>query len=189
MKIHVNLATRPFRRDRPILVAGGAIASLLVISLAWFVYTAWQDSRDVERARTSIARLNSQIKRVASDQSKVDAEMRLPANSIVLDRSVLLNSLIRRKGISWTRIFGDLETVLPANVRITAIRPQLDGRGHVRLEMTVAAAAQEPVIDFMAKLEGSELFGQTAATAITPPSQNDPNYHYRVMVNYAQKLD
>ena len=38
--------------------------------------------------------------------------LRQPQNAEVLDRSVFLNDLLMRKGVSWTRIFSDLENVL-----------------------------------------------------------------------------
>ena len=65
--------------------------------------------------------------------------MRLPGNEVVLDRSVLLNTLIRRKAISWTKIFSDLETVCPPNVRILPIRPTINAQGELFLDMQVAA--------------------------------------------------
>ena len=106
----------------------------------------------------------------------------------MLDRSVLINEIIRRKGISWTKIFSDLAGVLPHNVRIAVIRPQVTGNDQLSLEMTVEAEAAEPVILFVSNLEGSDVFGSTEVTAMAAPTQSDPVYHYRLSVNYAQKL-
>ena len=61
--------------------------------------------------------------RSRAEQAKLDAVLRKPENAQVLDRSVLLNSLLYRKGISWTKIFADLEKMLPHNVRVISIRP------------------------------------------------------------------
>jgi hypothetical protein len=107
---------------------------------------------------------------------------------VVLDRSVLINTLIKRKAISWTRIFADLEKVLPPNVRLIAVRPQVNAADQLSLDMTVAADAPEQVISFITQLEGSDVFGSTAVSGITPPTQTDPFYRYRLTVNYAQKL-
>ena len=81
-----------------------------------------------------------------------------------------------------------LGTVLPENVRITAIRPQVNALDQLSLDMTVEADAAPQVITFIAKLEGSSVFGSTEVSTITPPNQNDPYVHYRLTVNYAQKL-
>ena len=58
--------------------------------------------------------------------------LRKPENAEVLERSVFLNALLVRKGISWTRIFADLEKVLPHNVRIIQIHPSVDAQNRDR---------------------------------------------------------
>ena len=77
---------------------------------------------------------------------------------------------------------------MPHNVRLLTIRPQVNANDELFLDLTVAAEAPEPVIGFIVKLEGSEVFGSTAVSGITPPTQTDPFYRYRLSVNYAQKL-
>lgn len=188
MRLPLNLASQPTRRDRPILIASAAVGLLLCFSLALLVSLAVSDRRAMEESRAAIARVQKQLAVVNAEQARVDARMRLPENSSVLDRSVLFNKMIRRKAISWTRIFSDLETVLPHNVRVVAIRPQLNARNQLSLDMVVAADKPEPVIDFIAKLEGSDVFGDVTQTAQTPPTQNSPFYQFRLTVTYDQKL-
>jgi hypothetical protein len=56
------------------------------------------------------------------------------------------------------------------------------------LDLVVAAPSPEPVMQFVAKLESSDSFSQTAVSGIAPPTENDPFYRYRLSVNYAQKI-
>lgn len=184
----INLARVPFRRDRPMLVGSAVAATLAAITLVLMIYIAVTDRRQMAENRDELARVTSQLAAMQREQTKVDAGLRQAGNAVVLDRSVLINSLIRRKAVSWTRIFGDLETVMPHNVRLIAIRPQLNVQNQLFLDMTVAADTPEPVIAFIVQLEGSDLFGSTAVSGITPPTQTDPFYRYRLSVNYAQKL-
>lgn len=188
MRLPLNLARHPMRRDRSMLVASAAVGILLCVSLVTLVALAISDRRGMNESRQMMAKVQAQMAQVNASQAQLDAVMRLPANASVLDRSVLFNSLIRRKAISWTKIFSDLETVLPHNVRIMAIRPQLNARNQLSLDMTVASESQEPVISFIANLEGSEMFGAPTPSAEIPPTQNDPYYRYRLTVTYAQKL-
>lgn len=188
MRLPLNLAREPMRRDRPMLVASAAVAVLLCISLFALIGLAVTDRRSMRESRQVIAQVQRQLANIGVQQAQVDAQMRLPENSSVLERSVLFNILIRRKAISWTRIFSDLETVLPHDVRIVSIRPQLVGRDRLSLDMVVASNAPQPVIDFVAKLEGSEMFENVVQTAQTPPTQTDPFYHFRLTVTYDQKL-
>ena len=188
MTVPVNLAREPFRRDRPVLVASAATAILLLITFTILTTIAISERRNVRETQSELNQVESSLARIRSEQAKLDSEMRRPGNEVVLDRSILINTLIRRKAISWTKIFSDLETVLPADVRVVAVRPQVNSRNQLFLDMTVASATPEPVIGFIAKLEGSDVFGSTAVSGFTPPTQNEPTFRYRLSVNYAQKL-
>jgi len=188
MRIQINLARQPFRRDRAILVASAATGVLLLLSLAILTTIAATEHSLSAAAQLDLARANRRLEAIRAEQRQLDARLRLPENEVVLDRSVLINEIIRRKGISWTRIFSDLAAVLPHNVRIAVIRPQVNGNDQLSLEMTVESEAPEPVITFVSNLEGSDVFGSTEVTAMAAPTQSDPVYHYRLSVNYAQKL-
>jgi type IV pilus assembly protein PilN len=188
MRLPLNLAREPMRRDRPMLVASAAVAILLCISLVALIGLAITDRRSMQESRKVIAQVQRQLAKINAQQAQVDAQMKLPENSSVLERSVLFNILIRRKAISWTRIFSDLETVLPHDVRIVSIRPQLIGRDQISLDMVVAANAPEPVIDFVTRLEGSDMFENLGQATQTAPTQTDPFYHFHLTVTYDQKL-
>jgi Tfp pilus assembly protein PilN len=188
MRLPVNLASEPMRHDRPILIASTAVGILLCATLAMLIGLGISDSRNMEESRARIAGVQAQLAKITAAQAQVDAQMRLPENSSVLGRSVLFNDLIRAKAVSWTKIFSDLETVLPHDVRIIAIRPQLNGRNQLSLDMTVAALTPDPVTGFLMKLESTDMFGDETVSAETPPTQNDPYYRYRLTVTYDQKL-
>jgi type IV pilus assembly protein PilN len=188
MNVSINIATQPFRRDRPMLI-GSAIAALLLVGLLGFlVYLNTQERDRLRVAQAELDQVDRQVKVVAAEQAKLDAILKRPENAQVLDRSVLLNTLLYRKGISWTRLIADLEKILPFNVRVISIRPAVNAENQIVLEMSVGAEQTEPLLQFLTKLENSELFGHTAVSSILPPSQSEPLYRYKVSVNYAQKI-
>ena len=188
MKFPLNLATQPFHKDRPILFASGAVAVLMVGSLVLLSFLAVADRHRSKDTRRAIARLDHQIERTAAEQARLESLLRRPDNAEVLERSVFLNALLYRKGISWTRVFADLEKTLPPNVRLIQIRPQVVSENEVHLEMIVAAQSPGPVFEMLKQLESSEAFGETNVYSFIPPSQSEPLYRCRVSVNYAQKL-
>lgn len=188
MRIPLNLASQPFRRDRPVLIGSAMVAVLMLLTLGLLTSMAITERRDVKDTGAVLNRINAQIGRIEHEQAKLEATMRQPGNEVVLDRSVLFNALIRRKAISWTRIFEDIEKVLPADVRVVSIRPQMTARNQVLLDVVVASTAPASVIGFMGKLEGSDAFGLANVSGISPPTENDPFYRYRLSVSYAQKL-
>lgn len=188
MRIPVNLASQPFRRDRAVLVASGAVALALALLLVFLISLNSSQSGQAADTRKQIARLDRQIRLVQTEQSRADSVLRKPENAEVLERSIFLNALLYRKGISWTRIFADLEKVVPYNVRIMSIRPSVVGQNQISLDMTIGSETPSPVIELLKNLEGSPVFGAVYSHSLLPPTQTDKLYRCRLSVNYAQKL-
>jgi len=189
MQVQINLASEPFRRDRLMLMASAACALVLVALLGvLFLLIVTERSRQTE-TRTAVAKLNSDLRAITAEQTRLDSTLRQPMNAEVLERSLLLNSLIQRKSISWTKLFADIEGVKPDNVRLIQVRlPQINSRNEVTLDMEAGAQNPGQMIEFLKHLQESPLFGPTNTSRISPPTQNEPLWRYRVMVSYAQKL-
>jgi type IV pilus assembly protein PilN len=189
MPVHINLATEPFRRDRPMLVASTACGVVLVVLLGVLVFLVISERSRQTETRTAVAKLNSELRAISAEQTRLDNTLRQPMNAEVLERSLLLNSLIQRKSISWTKLFADIESVKPDNVRLVQVRlPQINSRNEVTLDMEVGAQNPGQMIEFLKRLEESPLFGPTNTSRKSPPTQNEALWRYRVMVSYAQKL-
>lgn len=189
MRIQINLATEPFRRDRPILVASVACGIVLVALLGILVFLIMSERGRQTETRQAVAKLNSEMRAVSAEQAKLDSTLHLPMNAEVLERSMLLNSLIQRKAISWTKLFADIESVKPDNIRLVQVRlPQINARNEVTLDMEVGTQNPGQMVEFLKRLENSPLFGPTNTSRKSPPTQNEPLWRYRVMVSYAQKL-
>jgi hypothetical protein len=188
MKIQINLASEPFRRDRPMVFASTVVAILLTGVLGMLIFLALAERDRSAESRRMIARIEGQLRGISAEETKLQAVLRRPENAEVLDRSLLLNQLLARKGVSWTRIFADLEAVTPHNVRLVQVRPQISPQNEISLDMVVAAQAVEPISAFFKKLEASPVFGSAIPQNLLPPSQTEPLFRYRLSVNYAQKL-
>jgi type IV pilus assembly protein PilN len=189
MQVPINLSSEPFRRDRPLLIASGACAVLLTVLLGVLTFLIASERGRMRETRVAVDRLNTQMRTIAAEQAKLDAVLRQPANAEVLQRSLMLNTLIERKSISWTRIFSDLEGVMPHNVRLISVRlPQINSQNEVLLDMVVGAKEPESIIGFLKHLEESPRFGTIYGQSSLPPSNNEPLFRYHVTVNYAQKL-
>jgi type IV pilus assembly protein PilN len=188
MKIPINLASQPFRRDRAVLAGTIALSLVLMATLGALIALIMADRAQLADVRGDVDRLNRQIRAATAEQGRLDAVLRKPENAEVLERSVFLNAVLFRKGISWTRIFADLEKTVPYNVKVLAIRPSVNSQNEVLLDMTVGADSPEPVIQLYRTLEESPLFGSVVEHSSLPPTQSDPLYRYRMTVIYAQKL-
>lgn len=187
MRIPINLASQPFRRDRAMLAASIAVSLLLAVTLGVLITLAMADDRQMADTRADIAQLQARLQKLNGEQAQFDTILRKPENAEVLDRSVFLNDLLSRKGISWTRIFADLEKALPHNVRIIQIHPVVDARNRVTLDMQVGSESPEPVIKLLQTMTQAP-FGRPDLKLQQTPTQAEPLYRYRLSVDYAQKL-
>jgi type IV pilus assembly protein PilN len=186
--ISINLASEPFRPVRSMLAVAGLAALLLTGLLGFLIALSVSEKGQAAQTRQTIAGLQGRLKTLSGQQAQLESVLRKPENAEVLDRSLFLNSLLYAKGISWTRLFDDLEKVLPYNVRLIQVRPQVNSLNQISLEMVVGADSSEPVIRMLTLLERSPQFGETLIHNRMPPTQSDPLLRFRISVNYAQKL-
>src|SRR5436853_1661909 len=155
MRMHINLASEPFRRDRPLVVGSVAVGAMLVGLLVMLVVLAIRERDRSAEARDAIARTQKQMDTLGRERAKLEGILRQQQNAEVLNRSVFLNALLMRKGVSWTRIYNDLEQVTPPNVRLITVRPQINGANELALDMVVASQSVDSILNFVMQLEGS----------------------------------
>ena len=190
----INLASQPFRRERAQNAAYALIAAVLTITLAVLVILILHERARAADLRGVIEAETRGLQRYQREQAQFSTVLARRENADVFSTSVFLNQLIARRAVSWTRVFKDLGTVMPANMRLMGIRlPQVptedaNGTSHVQLDMVVGTDRPDVVIDLLKRLQESGLFGAASVVTQQPPTQNDPLYKYRVTVGYAQKL-
>jgi hypothetical protein len=190
----INLSSTPFRRERAERIALAGICGLLTISFVVITSLFIQNQVQAAGLRKTIASQTAALIQLQTEQSSYSKVLSLPRNADVFSWSVLLNQVIARRGLSWTRIFEDLSTVMPNNMRLIGIRlPQLaseDAKGTNRVQLDMVVATQQPstIVDLLNGLQKSSLFGPATVVSQVSPTQNDPESKFRVLVAYAQTL-
>ncbi|HMF75639.1 MAG TPA: hypothetical protein VK604_08260 [Bryobacteraceae bacterium] len=190
----INLASQPFRRERAQTAALALTGALLMCSLLLLTGLILHQHAEAADLRRQIEVQQTALQRLQREQGRFSSVLSKPENADIFARSVFLNELIARRGVSWTRLFKDMETVIPANMRLLGIRlPQVgaeeaNGVNRVQLDMFVGSTQPETVIGLLKRLEKSSVFGAASVVNQSPPTQNDPLYKCRVTVAYAQKL-
>jgi hypothetical protein len=157
MKIQLNLSTSPRENKRPFLAGAllvGVLGTLMALFLSHAAYSSWRLNRDL---RADISRLENQIRESHQEQITLESNFHTPQAQQVLDRASFLNSLIGARSFPWTKIFSDLEPILPAGVRVVSISPKLD-KGRAQVSLTIGAASDEGKIKFLEALERSKMF-------------------------------
>ena len=190
----MNLASQPFRRERAQNAIYAAGCAVLLCSLLVLTGLVLHERVAAAGIRQRIDSERAQLRALQSEQARYSSVLAKPQNADVFSTNVFLNELIARRAVSWSKVFEDLQTVVPSNMRVEVIRlPQIGaqevgGVNHVQLDMVVGTDRPDAVLDLLKHLISSDLFGAAQVINQSPPTQNDPLFKYRVMVSYAQKL-
>jgi len=158
MRLDINLATRPYEDAREFWLRWGLGVGLLgvftLVLLSWAVRGWTEAGRD----RHDIARLQAQIAERDRERAKAQAYLDMAVNRSTRDQSQFLNGLIQRKAFSWTRVFEDLERVMPPNLHVVSLRPELNDQNQMQLEMKVAGDTRAAAVELVHRMEDSKHF-------------------------------
>jgi Tfp pilus assembly protein PilN len=149
-------------------VGVGLLALLTVALLGWTV----NDWRKAGKDRQDIARLQAQIAERDNERAQDQAVLDQPANRSTRDQSQFLNGLIQRKSFSWTSVFEDLEQVMPPNLHVVSLRPELNDQNQMELEMRVAGETRSAAIELVHRMEGSKHFQQAQLVSESLSGEN-----------------
>ncbi len=184
LTLALNLATEPFRHDRPVVVLSIVLSAALgaLLAMQWVALAA--ERGQTAHLRQAISETERALREMASREAELKRRLANRETQGLLRENELLAGLIRRKAISWTRLFADLEQVVPHDVKLVQIRPQLSANEQILVEMVVAARSAEAVIELLRVLERSRWFRQAQLLASFPPSETEPLLRCRVSVQY-----
>jgi type IV pilus assembly protein PilN len=161
MRIDINLATQPYEDSQQLWVrwgSGVAVISLFTLVLLYMVVTGWIAAR---KDRNLIQQREAQIAERDNEKAKAEAILNLPENRSTRDRSQFLNDLFQRKAFSWTKVFEDLERVMPARLHVVSIHPEMPNENQLQIKLKVAGESHERALELVRKMEGSQRFQQT----------------------------
>lgn len=154
----LNLSTRPFRnRVLPYLLS---LMMLLIggIALLLCLYQLKQNSDQNKSLRADITDRENQIKQLKGEGEKVQQEL-TPEQKAILSAS---HKLVANKRFGWSRLFADLESVLPGSVsasRITVQNVYADGdKLKAEIELGVLSRDYASVINMIENMSNSDLF-------------------------------
>jgi hypothetical protein len=157
-ELDLNLSTRPFAAYRLINIA------LAMILVALLILSGWQATGFVRFSRLARALRSAEVdarveaeslgKRVADVESRLDR----PEATAKLNEIGFLNHLITRKNLHWTRLFADLEEMVPNDVHLVSLRPDVAATGAISLQIELKGRSINDVSEFIHRLEKSPLF-------------------------------
>lgn len=170
MKIRLNLATSPLENNRRFLLGStllGAVALVALVMLSSSAFSNWNANRNV---RNEMADLNGKIREFREHRKELDEFFKLPETKKIMDRAAFLNALIEQRSFPWTKMFTDLERMLPEGVRVVSISPRMAG-GRVEVKLNVGAQTDEGKLKLIQTLERSSEFEHIQVLSETRPTR------------------
>jgi Tfp pilus assembly protein PilN len=161
--IRTNLSTRPFYNER---IVSLWLLLFLVIVVAATIFNTERVLRyshsDTEQG-TSASRDEARASELRGTAVKLRNSVDTKQIELASSEARQANDLIDRRTFSWTDLFNVFEKTLPDDVRITAVRPDLD-QGKFRLKITVVARSVEDISAFMNNLQTTGMFREVGSS-------------------------
>lgn len=121
--LDLNLASRPFRNDTLLWLAHALAVGLLVAFSVWNVTTHARHRRELSELKTNVASIQSRNQDL--DRRDLAAQRGITRFDVedLSRQAAKANDVLQRKALSWTRLFNEMEEILPYEVRMISVRP------------------------------------------------------------------
>ena len=89
---------------------------------------------------------------------QAQAILNQPQNRDVADQSQFLNNLFARKALSWTKVFTEMERLMPPNIHVVSMKPEFNRDNQLVLHVVVATSARDKAVELVKRMEKSPHF-------------------------------
>jgi len=156
--IRTNLSTRPFYNERTVRLTLLLLALLAAAATVFNATRVVQLSRNDTRLAVEASRDEARAAQFRSTAAQLRATVDLKQIDLASIEAREANALIDRRTFSWTDLFNRFETTLPADVRIVAVRPNVEPARGIVLTIAVVAKGVDDVNRFIENLEATGAF-------------------------------
>ena len=158
MRLEINLATNRYESLREFLIRWGTALTVVATITVILGVLCWSSYSKNVAARTRITSLQQKI--AALDKERADAEeiLNRPENHDVREEGRFWNEEIQQRGLSWTRLLGDLEKIMPARTSVLSVEPKLSRDKGLQLKLVIGGERHENAVDLLSQMERSERF-------------------------------
>jgi type IV pilus assembly protein PilN len=180
--IRANLSTRPFYNERAVQLWLLVFVLIVAGATVFNVLRAIQYSQTDTELAGAASRDEARAANLRAEAARLRATVDLTQIELASREARRANELIDRRTFSWTNLFNQFETTFPDNVRITAVKPDLDEKGGLLLQINVVARAVEDVDELISNLEGTGSFSNLLS--VEEHFNNDGMLEARLAGNY-----
>jgi Tfp pilus assembly protein PilN len=180
----INLASNPFRnRTLPYLISLVLLA--LAISGAMLSFSIWRNAAENnEIAKNDISRMEGELKELKTKGELVQQQLSPEQRTLL----VAAHKLVANKSFGWSRLFADLEGVLPGSVSASRIKVEnvyKDGdRIKAELDFGVLSYNYQSVMTMIDNMNNSGVFRAELRGQDLQKSENAVYTEYSLSVIY-----
>ena len=158
MRLDVNLATQPYEDGRRFWMRWGPILGIAGVVTLGLIITAISSWAAARKDQVQISEFKKQIAKCEQERSQAQEVLDRPENRSTRDQSKFINGLIARKAFSWTQVFSDLEHMMPPELHVTAIQPEVEKDNQLQIKLSVAGKSRERALQLIHRMEQSPRF-------------------------------
>jgi hypothetical protein len=194
MRLKINLASQPYEDARRFLIAWSSVIGVLALVLFVLTFGLVTNFRNFRERRANIDREQQVLQDLNAKQQQDLAILNRPDNKDVREKSQFINELIRRKEVSWTTIFTDLEQLMPSNLRVIGVAPRVQ-EDKIMIQMELAGDSRDRAAELARRMEKSNVFrdaqivNETASAAPQPGQASSMRFQMIAEYVPGQKLN
>jgi Tfp pilus assembly protein PilN len=163
---------------------------LVIFSFATMVFVFRSTSEASDKAAL-VQREISNLKQQESEIAKQVEQVKQAMTTEQLQSLKSAHELVNRKRFSWSRLFADLEAVLPGGVRVSRItvrqiRTQ-GGRTVADLELAVVAKSYSTVTDMISTMDQEGIFQAELQAQNLQKGKGEGGSEYELKVQYTAR--
>jgi Tfp pilus assembly protein PilN len=180
----LNLASRPFSNHALPWLLTGLIVAVSLVSLVAIMRWTGQAKAQGDVVQADINALNQQ-------EQGLKAQAVAVQNSLTQEQLQTLAAahvLVDRKRFSWSRLFADIESALPGNVRVTRISVRdVAARGEqtlAELDLTVVSKNPSTITDMIGEMDRVGIFQTELRAQNLQKGRGESGTEYELYVIY-----
>lgn len=180
--LHLNLASRPYRDYTPVYAVAIVLALVTGFLMINNIQTAYRYFVNTEETRGEIARVEAETaaETRAAETLERSAEG-INVRALAMETSYI-NAQIAERAFSWSNLLDNMERVLPRNVRLMTLNPDIQPDGDVRLTITARAKGSDGMVTMLRNMLGDPHFADPFPG--TDSKNDDGSYSFSLSTTY-----
>jgi cell division protein FtsB len=163
MKVTLNLALLPSRRERYALSWAVPLALLGAVGLVFIIHFGIVNVREYRRVQDDIVKTQDQNQKLVQQEADLRKAAEQPDYQAVSGQAQYLNSLIEDKRVSIADLVVRVGQLMPEEVRLSAMSMKQSKGSQV--SFTVVGRNEEALEEFLTALEDSPDFQDIAVSS------------------------